>query len=68
MYFWTHFPSRLPPSFQVNLGGLNSYTPTPNIIPSKMYPQFAYQITTAMGSQYQIVQTSPGVFALQPAS
>jgi hypothetical protein len=68
MWFYTHFPSTLPPSFQVNLGGLNSYTPKPNIVSSKLYPQFVYQITPAMGSQYQIVQTSPGVFALRPAS
>jgi hypothetical protein len=68
MWFYTHFPNTLPPSFQVDLGGLNSYTPKPNIVPNKLYPQFVYQITPAMGSQYQIVQTSPGVFALQPAS
>ena len=66
--FYTHYPSSLSPSFQVDLGGLNSYTPTPNIVASKPWPQFVNQITYAMGSQYNIVQTSPGVFALKAAS
>lgn len=66
-WYYTHFPSNLMPMFQVNVGGLNSYTPTPNIIPGQAYPQFVFQITPAMGSQYQIVQTSPGQFALQHA-
>jgi hypothetical protein len=63
--FYTHFPATgFTPSFQVNLGGLNLFSPTPNIIAMKQYPQFVNQITPSMGSQYQILQTSPGAFVL----
>jgi hypothetical protein len=66
-WYYTHFPSAgFTPSFQVNLGGLNLYSATPNIVSGKPYPQFVFQINATMGSQYQIVQTSPGVFALKP--
>jgi hypothetical protein len=67
LVFYTHFPSTLSPSFLFNLGGLNSYRATPNIVANQKYPNFVFQITPNMGSQYQIVQTSPHRFALTPA-